>query len=203
MQPVLTQGESLHHYDLITHFNLPQTYPKDFVVLDFETTGLSPQLDEIIQIGAIKYQNCAPVAHYQTFVNPLREIPTKITELTGIKQEDVSLALTIEHLLPELISFIGNHPIVAHHAPFDINVLNINLAKINISPVQNMVIDTLVMARLYAPFTVSDYKLETLKKEMKIKLPSHQAINDCFVTGELYLECKNIVDYLGKETLNE
>lgn len=183
-------------YQLIQHFDLPNHFPLDFIVLDFETTGLSPLLDEIIQIGALLYVNGKPIQTFEKNINPQRDIPDKISRLTGIMQSDVDQAPTISEVLPELLSFIKDYPIVAHHAPFDLNVLNINLQRNHFPPLSNLVIDTLQLARIYAPFTVKNYKLDTLKKEMKLNLDSHRAINDCYVTGTLYLECKAIIDIL-------
>ena len=183
-------------YQLIHHFDLPNHFPLDFIVLDFETTGLSPLLDDIIQIGALLYLDGKPSQKFEKNINPQREIPDKISRLTGIIQSDVDQAPTISEVLPELLTFIKGYPIVAHHAPFDLNVLNINLRRNHLPPLCNPVIDTLQLARIYAPFTVKNYKLETLKKEMKLEIASHRAINDCYVTGMLYLECKAIIDIL-------
>lgn len=186
----------IKEYQLIKKIDLPKQFPVDFIVLDFETTGLSPIVDEIIQIGALLYIDGKPVKRFEQNINPNREIPEKIIRLTGIRQEDVENAPLIPDVLPRLLDFIEHYPIIAHHAPFDLNVLNINLERHGFSPISNTIIDTLQLAKIYAPFHVKNYKLETLKKEMKINLDSHRAINDCYVTGELYLECKAIIDIL-------
>lgn len=186
----------IKEYQLIKKIDLPKQFPIDFIVLDFETTGLSPIVDEIIQIGALLYIDGKPVKRFEQNINPNREIPEKIIRLTGIRQEDVENAPLIPDVLPRLLEFIKHYPIIAHHAPFDLNVLNINLERHGFSPISNTIIDTLQLAKIYAPFNVKNYRLETLKKEMKINLDSHRAINDCYVTGELYLECKAIIDIL-------
>ena len=183
-------------YQLIKNFELPKQFPVDFIVLDFETTGLSPIADDIIQIGALLYINGKPVKRFEQNINPNREIPEKISRLTGINQEDVENAPLISDVLPRLLAFIKHYPIIAHHAPFDLNVLNINLERHGFSPISNTIIDTLQLAKIYAPFNVKNYKLETFKKEMKLNLDSHRAINDCYITGELYLECKAVIDIL-------
>lgn len=186
----------IKEYQLIKKIDLPKQFPIDFIVLDFETTGLSPIVDEIIQIGALLYIDGKPVKRFEQNINPNREIPEKIIRLTAIRQEDVENAPLIPDVLPRLLEFIKHYPIIAHHAPFDLNVLNINLERHGFSPISNTIIDTLQLAKIYAPFNVKNYRLETLKKEMKINLDSHRAINDCYVTGELYLECKAIIDIL-------
>ena len=93
-------------YQLIQHFDLPNHFPLDFIVLDFETTGLSPILDEIIQIGALLYINGKPIQTFEKNINPQRDIPDQISRLTGIMQCDVDQAPTISEVLPELLSFI-------------------------------------------------------------------------------------------------
>lgn len=96
----------IKEYQLIKKFNLPKQFPVDFIVLDFETTGLSPIVDEIIQIGALLYIDGKPVKRFEQNINPNRKIPEKIIRLTGIKQEDVENAPLIPDVLPRLLDFI-------------------------------------------------------------------------------------------------
>ena len=63
---------------------------QDFVVLDLETTGLSVKEDQILEIGAVKVQGGEVTASYETFVNPGRKVPERITELTGIRDEMIA-----------------------------------------------------------------------------------------------------------------
>ena len=65
---------------------------QDFVVLDLETTGLSVKEDQILEIGAVKVQGGEVTASYETFVNPGRKVPERITELTGIRDEMIANA---------------------------------------------------------------------------------------------------------------
>ena len=108
---------------------------KDYVVLDFETTGLSAATEKIIQIGAIKYTNHEKVAYLNTYVNPQRPISARITQLTGITNKMVEAAPVIENVIGELLKFIGEYPVVAHNASFDMGFL---YALENIEGVENI-----------------------------------------------------------------
>lgn len=161
----------------------------DFVVLDFETTGLSPVENNIIQIGAIRYVNFELVEEYNTLVNPKEHISSNITEITGITNKDVAYAPTIEQVLPTLLEFINNDIIVAHNASFDIKFLLENIERLNLTSDKFRVIDTLSLARKHIDET-PNHKLPTLKAFLNLDhLESHDALADCKVTCELYKYC--------------
>lgn len=163
----------------------------DFIVLDFETTGLSHTSNNIIQIGAIKYTNLELVEEYSTLVNPQEDISLKITKITGITNQDVANAPTIDMVLPQLIQFIGKNTIVAHNASFDMKFLLENIRRLDIDYHKFRVIDTLSLARKYINET-PNHKLPTLKSYLSLDhLESHDALADCKVTGELYKYCYN------------
>jgi len=84
-----------------------------FVVVDLETTGLSPDEDTIIEIGAIKFVDGVEVEVYETLINPSRPIPDFITRLTGISDEDVKDAPTIDEAFPKLDTLIKDAPFIA------------------------------------------------------------------------------------------
>lgn len=91
----------------------------------------------------------------------------------------------------ELRDFIGNYPIVAHNANFDLKFLLTNYQRYGISYPSLTVIDTLVLARKYIK-QIENHKLTTLKNYLKMEAQSHDAIEDCRVTGQLYYYCKII-----------
>lgn len=164
---------------------------KDYVVIDFETTGLSQFDSEIIQIGAVKYNDLTVVDQYTTLVNPKTEISSKITRITGIKNEDVIDAPLIQDVLPELVNFIGDYELVAHNAPFDMKFLLYNMNNTEIPYKRFRVHDTLSFARKHIP--TNNHKLVTLKKHLQLDhYASHDALDDCFVAGEVYKHCYNL-----------
>ncbi|MBD7984604.1 3'-5' exonuclease [Sporosarcina sp. Sa2YVA2] len=160
----------------------------DYVVLDFETTGFRAGADRIIQIGALKYFNHEQTELLNTFINPERHIPLTITRLTGISNEMVEMAPTIENKIDELIQFIGDLPIIAHNASFDMGFLYAldNLEGITIP--EYTVIDTVKLARKTIIET-PNHKLGTLADYLQLEHDAHDAIGDCLATAAIYQYC--------------
>lgn len=172
----------------------------DFVVLDFETTGLSPTENNIIQIGAIRYVNFKVVEEYNTLVSPNEDISSTITKITGITNNDVADAPTIEMVLPTLLEFINKDVVVAHNASFDMKFLLENIERLNLTTNKFRVIDTLSLARKSINET-ENHKLPTLEAFLNLDhLESHDALADCKVTGELYKYCYKKLGVLSKTT---
>lgn len=169
-----------------------QKLDNNITTLDFETTGFSPIKNEIIQIGAVKYRDGEEVDRFERFVEPFYPIPWKITQLTGITNEMVMGAPPIVQSLHELHSFLKGETIVAHNASFDMKFLLENFRRYEIDHENYKVIDTVKLARKSIT-GLPNYKLPTLKYFLGIDdVGSHNAIEDCLVTGELYYYCKNV-----------
>lgn len=162
--------------------------PDSYIVFDLETTGLSPKYAEIIEIGAIKTENGRVTEKFRTYVKPYGHIPRAITELTGITEEMTADAPHIEDALPKFLSFIGEDILYAHNSAFDCRFIGTACVLLGYD-VKNEVRDSLELARKY--IKSENYKLETLKKLLGIKRPSHNALDDCFVTHALIEECKS------------
>lgn len=173
----------------------------DFVVLDFETTGLSPSKDFIIQVGAVKYNHNVRCDSFSKYIKPPISIPHYITELTGIDDSTVKCSPSIDIVLPDLLKFIGNFPIVCHNAAFDISFLIYAAKKHNINLPDNYVIDTLSLSKKCIK-DVSDHRLITLKNYLKLNLPSHDALSDCLTTGELFNYCSSLEPEINKKTIH-
>lgn len=158
----------------------------EFISLDFETTGLIPGEDKIIEVGAVKYKNNIQIDEYSTLINPGIHIPNNITKQTGINNKMVANSPHFKDISLKLSSFIGNLPIVAHNASFDIKFYNTGLGKC----IENPIIDTLQISRhIFAD--LPDHKLETIKQYMGINLESHRALDDAKVAAEIYMRyCK-------------
>lgn len=168
-----------------------QTLDNNITTLDFETTGFSPEHHEIIQIGAVKYRNGEEVDRFERFVEPFYPIPWNITQLTGISTEMVMGAPPIEESLKDLHEFLKGETIVAHNASFDMKFLRANFNRYEIDHEEFKVIDTVRLARKSIA-GLPNYKLPTLKYFLGIEVGSHNAIEDCLVTGALYYYCKQV-----------
>ncbi|MEG6521690.1 PolC-type DNA polymerase III [Desulfotomaculum sp. 1211_IL3151] len=158
----------------------------EYVIIDFETTGFSPQTDEIIEIGAVKYLNGEEVDRYGTLVKASKEIPFEVTKLTGISNEMIKAAPDSKTALARLVEFVGDAVLVAHNASFDLGFLRVGLRKYLQQELTNPVIDTLGVARvLYT--NLKNHKLATLVKEFKVELSNHhRAVDDAAATGKLW-----------------
>jgi DNA polymerase-3 subunit epsilon len=95
----------------------------NYIVIDLETTGLDPSYDEIIEFAAVRVENGAIVSEFQSLVKPPYPIDSFITELTGITNEMLSTAPSVDTVLPNFLDYVGQSTVVAHNANFDVNFL--------------------------------------------------------------------------------
>lgn len=174
-----------------------------FVVFDLETTGFSPQKDEIIEIGAVKIAGGEIVGRFSRFVRPNQEIPLEVRKLTGINMETVAHAPGIGEVLPEFMEFVGGATIVAHNAQFDAGFLRVNLRRILRAALTNSVLDTLGLARALYP-KIKNHKLKTLAEEFKVGLANHhRAVDDAEATAQIFQKMLPELDRYGIKSLNE
>ncbi len=159
-----------------------------FIVVDFETTGSSPrQGDQIIQIGAVIIEDGAVTDSFSTFVNPGQAIPAYITQLTGITDEMVADAPTMEEIMPELLRRLDGSAFVAHNASFDLQFLQEALTNQGYYTFDGPVIDTVELARFLLPMQGS-YRLIELADDLDIDHDRpHQADSDALATAHLFL----------------
>lgn len=155
-----------------------------YVCLDLETTGLNPKRDRIIEIGAVKVRRGQEVESFSTFVNPGRALEARITELTGIRDEDLAQAPDIRAVLPGLLAFLGEDVLVGHRISFDYSFVKkaATDAKMDF---QAFGVDTLQIARICLP-EVEKKNLEYLCRYYQIPHKAHRALDDARATGQLY-----------------
>ncbi len=175
---------------------------REFVVFDIETTGLSAGRDAITEIGAVKIKNREIVDRFQTFVNPERPIPPRITELTGITDDMVKDAPLAGEALKNFFDFASESVLVAHNASFDTGFMKQG-AKDYGYDYHFAHLDTLELARCTVE-GLKNYKLDTLTKHFQVKLTNHhRAIDDAVATGEVFLELLSILDEKGITEVNK
>jgi len=152
------------------------------VAVDIETTGLNPDEDAIIEIGAVKFNGRRIEDEWSTLVNPRRPISGFITQLTGITNPMVKNAPFLADVMDQMITFIGNAPVVGHNISFDLSFLQRAGALIH-----NIDIDTYELAAVLMP-TASRYNLSALAQQLNILLPAtHRALEDAKVTHAVFL----------------
>jgi len=155
-----------------------------YVSLDIETTGLDPERDDILEVGAVRFKGDKTYETFNVLVNPGRPIPYKIQQLTGITPQDIDGAPPISAVLPQLSRFVGNSPIIGHNISFDLGFLGKHgLFK------QNMGIDTFELASILLPHA-SRYSLNALLKYLNLEPLSeeqaHRALDDAQATRQLF-----------------
>ncbi|HID64182.1 MAG TPA: hypothetical protein EYP49_15795, partial [Anaerolineae bacterium] len=153
-----------------------------YVALDLETTGLRPEHDAIIEIGAVKFRQNEVLETWSSLINPQRRIPHKITQLTGITQAEANQAPTLSSVISSLRSFVKDYPLVGHNVPFDLGFLKRHNLFLN-----NPAIDTFELASILLPHAAR-YSLGTLADALGITFPTrHRALDDALATKDLFL----------------
>lgn len=180
-----------------------------FVVLDLETSGASPQTGSAItEIGAVKVCGGQVLGTFKTFVNPGTTLPPFITELTGITDEMLRDAPTIESVLPLLLEFLGSEKstvFVAHNAPFDLSFLKASAALYGYIWPNFRVIDTVKAARfVLTKDDVANYQLGTLAAYFRTEIaPNHRALDDALATVEVLHGIIERMGTFGITTINQ
>lgn len=157
-----------------------------FCVVDLETTGTSPRMCAITEVGAAKYVGGLCVGTFQTLVNPGVPIPPEIVYLTGITENMVGPAPMIDGVLPSLLEFIGDAVIVGHNVRFDLGFLNAALTARSYPKLANQFVDTCRLARRLVRAEVPNCKLGTLSRHFGFgNQPTHRALDDVRATADL------------------
>lgn len=178
--------------------------PDTFVVFDVETTGLDPQNDEIIEIGAIKARKSQTEQQtYTTLVKPTKPIPQKITDLTGITNEMVEKdGIPLENALEEFREFIGTEKLVAFNKDFDKDFINFAAEKMGKKKIVKHVTCAYRKAKA-AWYGLKSYKLADLAKLGGLSDDgTHRALADCKRTLIVYIHAAQKVknQYRGTRT---
>ncbi|WP_123040763.1 ATP-dependent DNA helicase DinG [Cohnella candidum] len=158
-----------------------------FAVLDFETTGMSDQRDEIIQAGLAVIDEAGTVCStFSSFVKPEKPIPAEISKLTGISDEDVQDAPDIEEVLAQMVPLLQDAVLVGHNVEFDARFLQAALDRSGYLPFTGRMLDTVELTRLTHPILPS-YQLSALTQAFGIGHDRpHQADSDALATAELF-----------------
>ena len=179
--------------------NLDDTY----VVFDIETTGLSKEKEMITEIGAVKVADGKIIDRFSTFVNPQRPISAEITKLTGITDDMVKDAPTIENVLPEFLKFCEDTVLVAHNASFDTGFIRIAAERAGLGELHHTIVDTLELARALLP-ELNKHKLNIVCEHLGVTLNGHhRAVNDAEATAEVFIKFLDMLAEKKIFTLDE
>ena len=176
----------------------------EFVVLDFETTGMKPPAARVIEIGMVKIKNGKIADTFASLINPFVPIPYGVTALTGITNSHLSDAPAFEDIAYEIVKFIGDAPVVAHNASFDYSFLIHELTRSEIEFQEFTTICTLKIAKRLHP-KLKSRSLDSLRKHYRINHRNlHRALSDATVTAKLFLKMlKKLEEEAGIRTLDQ
>lgn len=163
--------------------SLLSLFPKGLVAVDLETTGLSPLVDKIIEIAAVKISEDGKVSSFHTLINPLIDIPPFTVQFHGLTNEDLKNSPTIKKPLKEFWEFVGRLPMIAHNSTFDLGYLIKSSHDFQIEFPPLDVFDSCRWARaVYKPLenAPANYKLSTLSEYCGFPLLHHVAIEDTY-----------------------
>ncbi|HBA88574.1 MAG TPA: DNA polymerase III subunit epsilon [Geobacter sp.] len=158
------------------------------VIIDFETTGLSPNMgDRTIEVGAVLVHDYQIVDRFHSLMNPGMKISSFIADYTGITNAMLSTAPPIEDVMRNLAKFIHQHHLVAHNASFDSKFLDSELGRIGHKRKNEFACSMLAARRIYQD--APNHKLETLVRYKRLKTDGtyHRALADAEMTAHLWL----------------
>lgn len=158
------------------------------IVLDFETTGLSPDYgDRAIEIGAVKIVNGKITESFQQLMNPGKRVNSFIEGYTGITNAMLNKALPVKEVMEDFYDFIQGYNLVAHNASFDSRFLDAEFKLIKKEQQQEFACSMLVARRIYQ--SAPNHKLGTLVsyKDLPNDGTFHRALADAEMTAHLWL----------------
>ena len=160
-----------------------------YVALDLETTGIGARHEKITEIGMVKVIDGETTDTYHTMVNPHREIPKRIVELTGITDDMVKGAPGIEEILDEVLDFTGDLPLLGHQIIFDYGFL-VQAAVNQKRKFEKYGVDTLKLCRYLMPGEEKKNLSAACAYFAVTQDTAHRALSDAYAAHDLYQELK-------------
>ena len=159
-----------------------------YAVIDFETTGMSPELGaRPTEIAAVLVRNGVVVDRYQSLMNAGAHVPFEIQALTGITNGMVRAAPGVDRVMGEVADFVGEHSLVAHNAAFDRKFWDAELSRLGRQRQGDFVCSLLLSRRLFPESP--NHKLGTLVRTLQLPATGryHRALADAEATAHLFI----------------
>ena len=175
---------------IVVHGSKEMDFDEEYVAFDLETTGLSSQHDEIIEIGAVLMKQGREVDRFQTFVDPGRKLDKKIVDLTGITDEMLVGAPKIEEVLPKFLAFVADRVLVAHNSDFDTGFIRAACSKLGYE-YNYTAADTLILSQNLLP-QLNKFKLNIVASALSLPdFTHHRAADDAVTCGLIMYHLMN------------
>ncbi len=176
----------------------------ELVVLDTETTGLNPQKDEILSIGAVIIRDNKIVMNqsFECFVKPSANISKESIKIHHIRECDLLEAIEVEDAIRQLLDFMGNRPIVGYYIDFDHKMISKYTKQIIGSTLPQPTIELSSMYykryRKSSSYEFVDLHFDAIMNALKLPfLGKHDALNDAIMSAMIYLKLKSMPEYKG------
>lgn len=173
---------------------------RTYIALDLEATGMQPERDEVLEIGAVKFSGSKVLDRWESFVRPQQEVPYKVTQLTGIRNSDVAHAPRVHEIAQALTRFVGDSPIIGQSVELDIAMLTRSGIKL-----KNVLWDTFELATLLVP-EAAVYNLRSVAKKLGVDLEeerAHRALADAELTMRVFQALRERIEEIPLEILGE
>lgn len=158
------------------------TIPKDFTVIDTETTGYDPRWDEMIEIAALRVRAGKVVDSFSSLIRPAAQVDDFFTQLTGITNDALAAAPDIQEVLPQFLDFVGDDVVVGHNAHFDVNFIYDAAEGFLNRPFVNDIVDTMRLARHALP-DLDSHSLSSVAAALGVtRVGEHRSLGDCKTT---------------------
>jgi DNA polymerase-3 subunit epsilon len=170
-------------------FNKEQSvYDFSIIAFDTETSGAYPIESEIIELGAVKWQNGKVIDRFQTLLKPSQPLQPDNIKIHGITNEMVADAPLMKTEILKFCEFIEGSVLLAHHAPFDLGFLTLDLEKEGLQFPKNIHFCTSLLSR--ALINTTNHKLQTLIKELQLDGgAAHRAYDDANACLQVFMKC--------------
>ena len=184
------------------HGDGESSFTDEYVAFDIETTGLHVKQDAITEIGAVVICNGKVGERFQTFVDPGRHLTPEIISLTGITDDMLKGAPQPAEALKAFLDFVGDRPLVAHNAEFDIGFIREGCRQAGLAFTPTYV-DTLILAQNLLP-ELGKYKLDIVAEYLQLPAFQHHRASDDAATCGLFLpHFFRKLEEMGIHTLQE
>jgi DNA polymerase-3 subunit epsilon len=175
----------------------------NLTIFDFETSGLDPEKESVIEMAALKIQKGVVVGSFNCFVKHNKPLTPKITELTGITDDDLKDGFEEDIAFKLLKQFMGNNIITAHNASFDLQFLHFSRMRLFKQSFANSFIDTLSIAR---DRDIFPHKLVNLTERYGLEMDTaHRALADvygCYYLLQKFDKDEPIEEWINKINFN-
>ncbi len=175
--------------------NILQTPWKElsFVSFDTETSGAYPLGNEIVEVGLIRWEAGREIAVFNQLIKPQKLMDQEVINIHGITNEMVASSPPMSEVIGQVREFIGNHILIAHHAPFDLGFLVADLETYGLPLSKTPPLCSSLISRKVIKGT-ENHKLQTLVKHLKIDAgPAHRAESDARACLQVALHCFQLI----------